>query len=137
MQVPTGSSSATALLRAPQKMPERSQRGHWYTNEEEAVGLARDEQRPLLVDFAAQWCLACKELQKHTYPAIGEELHRFVLLRIDATNEDDPAVKQLLDRYKVLGLPAVLLIDGKGNEVQRIDKFIDADSMRDALRRVP
>jgi thiol:disulfide interchange protein len=136
LAAPQSSSSALALLRSVPKAVERSERGHWYADEATAVALAREEQRPLFVDFSAAWCNACKELETRTYPAVAAELHRFVLLRIDATNEDDPGVVERLRRYKIVGLPAVLLIDSKGNEVQRIDRYVEADFMRDALLRV-
>jgi thiol:disulfide interchange protein len=137
LPAPSSSSATLALLRALPKEPERSARGHWYASEEEAVDLARAEQRPLLIDFAAAWCIACKELETRTYPAVTQELHRFVLLRIDASDSDAPEVARLLSRYKVVGLPAVLLFDAKGNEVERIDRFVEVGPMRDALLRVP
>ncbi len=137
LPAPSSSSSTLALLRALPKEPERSARGHWYSNEEEAVDLARAERRPLLIDFSAAWCVACKQLETRTYPAVTQELHRFVLLRVDASDSDAPEVARLLSRYKVVGLPAILLFDAKGNEVERITQFVEMGPLRDALMRVP
>lgn len=138
--LPAPRSSTTSKLAAEHPTPstrERSEREHWYSSEEQAVAMAREEGRPLLIDFRAEWCLACKELETKTYPGVLSELHRFVLLRVDATDEEEPSVKQLLERYKVEGLPTVLLLDGKGREVGRFKRFVDVSELRDALLRVP
>lgn len=137
LPAPSGSVAPRPSLDSPGETRRRSERGRWYANEDEAVALAREEKRPLVVDFVATWCLACKELETKTYPGVSRALDRFVLLRIDATDEEEPNVRLLLERYKVLGLPTVLLLDERGNEVGRFDRFVDAEAMREALERVP
>lgn len=100
--------------------------GAWMTDEASARALAKSGHLPLLVDFRAAWCAACVELEKRTYPdpAVAKELERFVLLRVDVTNDDDPEVKRLEQRYGIEALPSVLLFDATGHEVRRVSDFV-------------
>jgi len=99
-------------------------------DEPKARELALAEARPLMVDFGATWCEACKKLDAQTFANanVRAKAGRFVTLKIDASNDEDPATKALMTKYGVTGLPAVILLDSKGTEVKRITEFIDADA---------
>jgi len=84
----------------------------WLHDEARAVEEARKSGKALLVDFGAEWCAACKELDLHTWtdPAVQREVAaRFVPLRVDATNESE-ATDKLTQKYAVPGLPTVLMM---------------------------
>jgi thiol:disulfide interchange protein DsbD len=89
----------------------------WLHDEAEAIQRAREEGRPLLVDFWADWCVACKELDRHVFtdPRVRAEASRFVALKLDGT-DDSPAFQRLVARYQVQGLPTVLFVDARGRE---------------------
>lgn len=99
---------------------------------------AAREQRPLLVDFSAEWCGACKELEKKTFahPEVASEAGRFVAVRVDATNDDDPVVESTLERFSVKGLPTVLVFDSLGKEALRYNDFVSPDEFLEAIRAV-
>lgn len=109
----------------------------WLRDEAQAVARARQEHRPLLVDFAAEWCLPCKEMERKTFadPLVKPELARFVLLRVDCTNDEDPKGKELQTRYDAAALPTVVLYDGGGKEVLRLREFTAARDLLPALQR--
>ncbi|MCP4503881.1 MAG: thioredoxin fold domain-containing protein [Deltaproteobacteria bacterium] len=76
---------------------------------------AASECKPVMVDFFAEWCAACKELDKFTYPdvSVAKESGRFMNIKIDATSEGE-APDALQERYGIVGLPTVLFFNGSG-----------------------
>ncbi len=99
---------------------------------------AYQEKRPLLVDFGAAWCGACKELDKLTFsqPSVKKEAARFVAVKIDATHDEEPVVAATIRKLNVVGLPTVILFDSQGAEAKRFTDFVTADVMSEALRAV-
>lgn len=104
----------------------------------EAQTLAAKEQRPLLVDFTAKWCGACKELDAVTFsdPKVARETARFVRLKIDATNDEDPQVQAAMESLKVIGLPTVVVLNRSGTEATRFTDFVGPDGFLKALKAV-
>lgn len=98
----------------------------WMKSESEALTASRASGRPLLIDFGADWCLPCKELEVKIFsePRIARAMQeKFTLLKIDCTREDeDPQIAEIRERYEAAGLPAVRLISPKdGSIVARLD----------------
>jgi thiol:disulfide interchange protein DsbD len=91
------------------------------------VAAARTAGRPLLFDFYADWCVACKEMEKYTFtdPAVHAALADFVLLKADVTAND--AVDQaLMRRFGIVGPPATLFFrDGAELRGLRLYGFED------------
>ena len=84
---------------------------------DKVLALAKAEGRPVLIDFFADWCAACKELDRETYPApevVSQAAEgRFLNIKIDATNSED-ALDALLERFGVEGLPTVAFVSPQG-----------------------
>ena len=80
--------------------------------------------KPTIIDFYADWCAQCKELDKYTYtdPKVVELSKKFNNIKIDLTKEN----KEITDKYNILGLPVVAFIDksGKEKEELRITGFL-------------
>jgi thioredoxin:protein disulfide reductase len=110
----------------------------WLTSEAEGSKTAKAEHRPLIVDFGAEWCGACKELTTHTFAddQVRSEAGRFVAVRVDATDEDDPQVNAVKDKYKVVGLPTVVVMDSEGQERVRFNEFVPPERFLSAIRAV-
>jgi thiol:disulfide interchange protein DsbD len=108
----------------------------WLTNEKEAREKANAEGKPLMVDFGATWCTACKELEHQTFidASVRTEAQHFVALHIDATDDEDKTVNELKDKYKVVGLPTVIMFDRGGNEVVRFTEFVKPDKFYAAMK---
>jgi thiol:disulfide interchange protein DsbD len=98
---------------------------------------ARAEGRPTLVDFTASWCVACKELERHTFsePSVTREAQRFLAVRIDLT-EDTPANEALKQAQNLVGLPTVIAFDSKGLEAVRCTDFVPAGEFLETLKKV-
>jgi thiol:disulfide interchange protein DsbD len=72
---------------------------------------------PVMVDFYADWCTSCKEMEKYTFarPEVQQALAGMLLLQADVTANDD-ADKALLKRFKLIGPPSILFFDASGKE---------------------
>jgi thioredoxin:protein disulfide reductase len=111
----------------------------WESSETSALARATSEHKPLLVDFGASWCGACKELDEKTFPdpRVRAEGARFVALHVDATNDDDPEISRIRQKYRVTeGLPVVLLFASSGDEAFRFTEFVPPDRLATALAKV-
>ncbi|HKD41478.1 MAG TPA: cytochrome c biogenesis protein CcdA [Myxococcaceae bacterium] len=104
-----------------------------------ALQRARESGRPVMIDFGAEWCAACKELERDTYvdPTVVSEATRFVNIKVDGTNEVDE-VEALYQRFGVQGLPTVAFISSKGEVLAdpRVTGFLRADKFLAELRKV-
>jgi thiol:disulfide interchange protein DsbD len=108
----------------------------WLRAEPEATRQAREQGRPLVVDFMADWCLPCKEMdvQVFSHPDVVTKLAAFTLLRVDLTREDDdPALAAVKAKYEVNTLPAVRVLSPEGHIVQRFDSIVDAPTFLKGL----
>lgn len=109
----------------------------WLDNEAAGVARARLDARPLVVDFTADWCLPCKEMEVSVFsnPDVAAEMEKFVLVRVDVTREDEsetvPALKQ---RYGVDTLPALRFVAPGGQIVGRVDKLLPWREFLDRLQ---
>ena len=107
-------------------------------SEEEGLRQAKAEGKMATIDFWAEWCAACKEFEKYTYtdPDVIRESRRFVNIKIDCTNANDPKIKQLWDKYGVVGLPTIVFInkDGTIARDKTITGFVNAKEFLQILR---
>ncbi|HET8539310.1 MAG TPA: cytochrome c biogenesis protein CcdA [Anaeromyxobacter sp.] len=110
----------------------------WVHDEAEALALARREGRPVIIDFWAEWCTACKELDRIAWadPRVREEASRFVAVKLDGTEGSEP-FQAAADKYGIVGMPTVVFIDPRGREVpERVTAAIGAPEMLRVLRAV-
>jgi thiol:disulfide interchange protein DsbD len=111
----------------------------WESSEPQAVARVASEHKPLLVDFGASWCGACKELDEKTFPdaRFREQGARFIALHVDATDDDDPEVARVRAKYGAReGLPVVVLFRSDGKEAFRFTEFVPPDRLAAALATV-
>jgi thiol:disulfide interchange protein DsbD len=89
--------------------------------------------RPVMLDFYADWCVSCKEMERFTFSdaKVKAELAQMVLLQVDVT-KNTPEDQQLLKRYRLFGPPGIIFFDKGGREIpglrvigyQPADKFL-------------
>ena len=86
--------------------------------------------KPLLLDFYADWCISCKEMEIKTFanPAVAKKMQEFILVQADVTS-NTPAHQALLKRYGLFGPPGILLFNPAGEEQtnQRVVGFMPSD----------
>jgi len=133
LQMPrTGDASADAVQAGTGEL-------RWESSEPQALARAASEGKPLLVDFGASWCGACKELDEKTFPdpRVRAQGARFVALHVDATDDDDPEVARVRDKYRAKeGLPVVLAFGTDGKEAFRFTEFVPPERLAAALATV-
>ena len=109
----------------------------WEHDEAAALARARAEGKPVVIDFWADWCVACKELDRGAWSdrAVQDAAERFVMLKIDAT-EESPEVEAIWEKYGIVGMPTVLFIDSKGRELPSETRVQSSISGAEMLKRL-
>ncbi len=89
---------------------------NWQPYDEQALVAAKESGKPVIIDFWAEWCAACHELEAETFthPRVRSKSEEFVLLKFDAT-KNSAELKSLKSRYSIQGLPTIVFIDKDGN----------------------
>ena len=92
----------------------------------------------VMVDYYADWCVSCKEMERFTFsdPAVQAALANVLLLQTDVTANDD-ADRALLARYELFGPPAILFFgpDGRERRELRVVGFMNAGNFRRVVER--
>jgi len=90
----------------------------WVYYRGQSIERLQEKNRPLLIDFYADWCAACKELDRKTFrdKKVVEKATGFVMLRVDCTSPDNKCTA-LTEKFRVSGLPTVVFISSKGEEI--------------------
>ncbi|MDD5275378.1 MAG: protein-disulfide reductase DsbD [Methylovulum sp.] len=106
---------------------------------ESRIAQATANNQPVMLDFYADWCISCKEMEAYTFtnPAVKQALAGFVLLQADVTqnNADD---KALLEKFNLIGPPAILFFgaDQQEKPAYRVVGYQDADTFMKTLAHV-
>jgi len=95
--------------------------------------------RPVMLDFYADWCVSCKEMERFTFhdPAVQAKLKPVLLLQADVTANSE-ADGALLKRFSLYGPPGILFFDAQGNEMEdfRVIGYQDAAQFLKTLEKV-
>ena len=94
---------------------------NWVDYRGQSVEHLQKENRPALIDFYADWCAACKELDRKTFrdQKVIDKSREFIMLRVDCTLTDDKCTA-LTEKFKVSGLPTVVFISSKGEDIHSL-----------------
>ena len=92
--------------------------------------------RPVMLDFYADWCVSCKEMEKYTFSdaRVAAKMRQMILLQVDVTANTDED-KALLKRFSLFGPPGIIFFDRQGRERQglRVVGYQPADDFLKAL----
>lgn len=94
------------------------------------------EDKPVMIDFHADWCAQCKELDQYTYTDsdIIDLSKSFNNIKIDLTREN----KEITDKYEIRGLPVVMFTNSKGEEIRelRVTGFLNPEEFKNIMNSV-
>ena len=83
--------------------------------------IASNKEKPIMLDFYADWCIACLEFEKFTFTdkEVNTLMQQYILLKADVT-ENNQNDKALMKRFSIFGPPAILFFNNSGDEVKQI-----------------
>lgn len=87
-----------------------------------ALALAKSQNKPVMLDFYADWCISCKEMERTTFSdeQIKLKLNDFMLLRADVT-ANDQSDKILMQKFNVIAPPTLIFFNSQGQELKTLE----------------
>ena len=99
---------------------------------------AKQEQKLVMLDFYADWCISCKEMELNTFAnaEVSKELKQFVLLQADVT-ANSPDNQALLERFNLFGPPGILIFNQNSEELkaQRVIGYMPPQRFIERLKQ--
>ncbi len=110
----------------------------WIKGEQAGLAAAKAAGKPAFMDFYADWCLPCKEMELKTFdaPDVAAELARFTLIKVDMTKDEDPEVVAVKEKYKANTLPTLVLFDKSGQVAAHIDHEVKPAELLPILQKI-
>jgi len=108
----------------------------WQPLADRSLDGAARARRPALVEFAADWCLPCVEMKRTTFvdPNVTREAEHFATFVADVT-ESSPQNDALLEEFRVVGVPTIIVYAPNGAEVDRLVGYVDGETLTRVLQR--
>ena len=99
---------------------------------------AKEQKKLVLLDFYADWCISCKEMEVNTFanPEVNQELQKFILLQADVT-KNNAEHQALLKRFGLFGPPGILIFDLNSEELkdQRVIGYMPPQRFLERLKK--
>jgi thiol:disulfide interchange protein DsbD len=118
-------------------VPKEKLEPEWKKFNSEKYEASLKNQERMIIDFYADWCIPCKELDALTFSdkRVINKFDEFTVYKVDMTKNNDTN-EQLRKRFNVMGMPTVLIIDSNGNEIKRLTGFVSADEFLSYIKNV-
>jgi len=103
----------------------------WQYYTESRYENALNDNKRMIIDFYADWCIPCKELDALTFSddRVIKAAKEFTSMKVDMTVTLSEEIEIIRKKFEIRGMPTVLIIDSQGNEIERITGFINADEL--------
>jgi len=106
---------------------------NWRYNLDDAIRVAKGQNKPIMADFYTEWCGWCKKLDSETYSdsKVSAAAGKFICVKINAEKQPDVA-----NKYGVSGYPTVIFLDSSGNSLLKIPGYLPPDKFLANMNRV-
>ena len=112
---------------------------NWQVYSPQLLQQAKEGAKPVILDFYADWCIPCKELDNFTFTdeRIFSESEKFIMVKADLTHFQTEQTSVIREKYKVMGVPTIVFIDKDGNELSelRLIEFEEADQFLERMNK--
>lgn len=112
----------------------------WQPYSEAALQKTVEAGQPAIIDFYADWCIPCKELDKYSFSdgRVVELSRSMVMLKADITHGDSPETKRIIKRFDIRGVPTIVFIgpDGQERKDLRVVQFESAEEIRIRMEKL-
>jgi thiol:disulfide interchange protein DsbD len=110
----------------------------WQKFTEEKYTASINSNERIIIDFYADWCIPCKELDALTFsdPKVVEESKRFTAYKVDMTQTLSEETEKIRNNFNIVGMPTVLIINSKGEEEERLTGFVNAEEFLQLLKKI-
>jgi thiol:disulfide interchange protein DsbD len=101
----------------------------WQYYTDEVYESALSSNNKIIIDFYADWCIPCKELDALTFSndEVIKRTQNFISIKVDMTKTMSDQTELIRNKFSIRGMPTVLIINSKGEEVERITGFVNAE----------
>ncbi len=119
-------------------IPAEKQSPNWKVFSESQYEMSLKNNERMIIDFYADWCIPCKELDALTFSDgdVIEESKQFTAYKADLTQSGSPENESLTTRFRIKGVPTILIIDSHGNERERITGFVNAEQFLKLISQI-
>jgi thiol:disulfide interchange protein DsbD len=91
----------------------------WHSYSEQTLQQATEQGKPVIIDFSADWCAPCRELEEVTFhhaEVVRQAENGFAMIKVDVTKGGNPLHERLLKEYDIKGVPTIVFLDTRGEE---------------------
>lgn len=110
----------------------------WENYHTGILDTAKTVRQPVILDFFADWCIPCHELDRFTYtnPSVINVLKSFRRIKVDATSMHNEGVVAVARQFDVMGVPTIVFLDEQGREVPelRMEGYVPPEDFVNMLR---
>lgn len=111
----------------------------WFAFSEDKLKEAKAQSKPVLIDFHADWCIPCKEMDKFTFSEseVIEMSRNFMMLKMDMTTRNNPNYHNIKKKFQIIGVPTLVFLrpDGKEAKGLRIIEFVKKDKLLEKMNK--